>query len=199
MGNQVTKYPIKTIKMKEAGKSTLAGRKLWFDDKFGRLNTEEKGQYLGSFEDEKILVIYNDGSYELTDTEITQRFEPEKIAMIEKFVPEKTISAVYLDNDKQQYNIKRFRIETTTLKTQFLFIKEGAGNRLEAVTTDEEPILMVQTGRGQQVRKAKFKVAKMVEVMGWKAVGAKLTDFSKTIEMQWESKPKDDKAQPELF
>ena len=35
MGNQVTKYPIKTVKFKEAGKSTLAGRKLWFDDKFG--------------------------------------------------------------------------------------------------------------------------------------------------------------------
>ncbi len=199
MGNQVTKYPIKTVKFKEAGKSTLAGRKLWFDDKFGRLNTEEKGRYLGSFEDEKIIVFYTDGSYELTDTESTQRFEPEKIALIEKFVPEKIISAVYLDNDKQQYNIKRFKIETTTLKTQFLFIKEGAGNRLEAVTTDAEPILVVQTGRGQQVRKAKFKVAKMVEVMGWKAVGAKLTDYSKTIEMEWEQKPKDDNTQPELF
>jgi topoisomerase-4 subunit A len=70
---------------------------------------------------------------------------------------------------------------------------------LEAVTTEAEPILMVQTGRGQQIRKAKFKVAKMVEVMGWKAVGAKLTDYSKTIEMEWEAKAKDDNAQPELF
>ncbi|MBV9986532.1 MAG: DNA gyrase/topoisomerase IV subunit A [Chitinophagaceae bacterium] len=199
MGNQVTKYPIKTVKLKEAGRSTLAGRKLWFDDKFGRLNTEEKGQYLGSFEDEKIILFYDDGSYELTDTELTQRFEPEKIVLIEKFDPEKIVSAVYLDNDKLQYNVKRFRIETTTLKTQFSFIKEGAGNRLEAVTTDAEPILAVQTGRGQQVRKAKFKIAKMVEVMGWKAVGAKLTDYGKTIEMEWEQKPKDANAQPELF
>ncbi|MFN3300825.1 MAG: DNA gyrase/topoisomerase IV subunit A [Sediminibacterium sp.] len=199
MGNQVTKYPIKTVKLKEAGKSTLAGRKLWFDDKFGRLNTEEKGQYLGMFEDEKIIVIYNDGSYELTDTEITQRFEPEKIALVEQFNPEKTITAVYLDADKGQYNIKRFKIETTTLKTQFLFIKEGKDNRLEAVTTEQEPILVVQTGRGQQVRKAKFKVAKMVEVMGWKAVGAKLTDFNKSIEMEWEIRPPSDTAQTELF
>jgi len=199
MGNQVTKYPIKTVKLKEAGKSTLAGRKIWFDDKFGRLNTEEKGQYLGMFEDEKIIVIYNDGSYELTDTEITQRFEPEKIALIEQFNPEKTITAVYLDADKGQYNIKRFKIETTTMKTQFVFIKEGKDNRLEAVTTEQEPILVVQTGRGQQVRKAKFKVAKMVEVMGWKAVGAKLTDFNKSIEMEWEVRPPSDTAQTELF
>ncbi|MGL6067682.1 MAG: DNA gyrase/topoisomerase IV subunit A, partial [Sediminibacterium sp.] len=188
MGNQVTKYPIKTVKLKEAGKSTLQGRKLWFDDKFGRLNTEEKGQYLGTFEDEKIIVFYNDGRYELTDTEITQRFEADKIVLIEQFDPEKIISAVYLDADKNQFNIKRFKIETTTLKTQFQFIKEGEGNRLEAVTTDQEPILVVQTGRGQQVRKAKFKVAKMVEVTGWKTVGAKLTDYSKTIEMEWEQK-----------
>lgn len=199
MGNQVTKYPIKAVKLKEAGKSTLAGRKLWFDDKFGRLNTEEKGQYLGSFEDEKLLVIYNDGSYELTDTEMTQRFEPEKIAMIEKFDPAKVITAVYLDNDKRQYNIKRFKIETSTMKTQFLFIKEGEGNRLETVTTDEEPILVVQTGKGAQVRKAKFKVAKMVEIMGWKAVGAKLTDYNKSIEMEWEQRPKDNNPMPELF
>ncbi len=199
MGNQVTKYPIKAVKLKEAGKSTLAGVKLWFDDKFGRLNTEEKGQYLGSFEDEKLLVIYSDGSYELTDTEMTQRFDPEKVTLIEKFDPNKTITAVYLDNDKGQFNIKRFKIETSTLKTQFLFIKEGEGNRLEAVTTDDEPILVVQTGRGAQVRKAKFKVAKMVEVMGWKAVGAKLTDYNKSIEMEWEQRPKDDNPMPELF
>jgi topoisomerase-4 subunit A len=119
--------------------------------------------------------------------------------LIEKFDPEKIVSAVYLDNDKMQYNVKRFRIETTTMKTQFSFIKEGEGNRLEAVTTDAEPILGVQTGRGQQVRKAKFKIAKMVEVMGWKAVGAKLTDYGKTIEMEWEQKAKDGNAQPELL
>jgi topoisomerase-4 subunit A len=199
MGNQVTKYPIKTVKLKEAGKSTLAGRKLWFDDKFGRLNTDEKGQYLGMFEDEKIIVIYHDGSYELTDTEITQRFEPEKIALVEQFNPSKTITAVYLDADKGQYNIKRFKIETTTLKTQFVFIKEGKDNRLEAVTTEQEPILVVQTGKGQQIRKAKFKVANMVEVMGWKAVGAKLTDYNKSIEMEWEVRPPADTAQTELF
>lgn len=145
------------------------------------------------------MVIYDDGSYELTDTEMTQRFDPEKVTLIEKFDPNKIITAVYLDNDKGQFNIKRFKIETSTLKTQFLFIKEGDGNRLEAVTTDDEPILVVQTGRGAQVRKAKFKVAKMVEVMGWKAVGAKLTDFNKSIEMEWEQRPKDDNPMPELF
>ena len=202
IGNQVTKYPVKAVKLKEAGKSTLVGRPLWFDDKFGRLNTEEKGIYLGSFEEEKLLVITKEGNYEVTDTELTQRFDPEKVLFIEKFNPEKIVTAVYLDKEKLQFNIKRFLIETTTLRTSFSFIKEGEGNYVAAVSTMAEPILVVNTGRGSQVRKAKFKVSKMVDIMGWKAVGTKLVDYSKTIEMAWENKvvikdPND--TQPELF
>ena len=199
MGNQVTKYAIKSVKFKEAGKATLSGRKLWFDDKFGRLSAEEKGIYLGSFEpDDRLLVIYSDGNYEITDQEMTQRFDAENILLIEKFNPEKIITAVYLDDEKKQYNVKRFKIETTTLHNKFFFIKEGKGNILEAVTTDVEPILAVQQGRGSQVRKAKFKLEKVVEVMGWKAVGAKLMDYSKSIEMAWEKKEAQS-TQSELF
>jgi topoisomerase IV subunit A len=197
-GNQVTKYPVKTVKFKEAGRSTLAGRKLWFDSKFGRLNREEKGEFLGTFEEEKLLVITDDGSYELTDTELTQRFEPEKILLIEKFDPEKVITAIYLDNEKLQYNIKRFRIETTSLKSKFLFIKEGKGNRLEAVTTDESPVLLLHTGRGPQAKTQKIKINGFVEVMGWKAIGNRLVDYSKTVEMEWEQKAGDE-VQPKLF
>jgi topoisomerase-4 subunit A len=197
-GNQVTKYPIKTVKFKEAGRSTLAGRKLWFDSKFGRLNSEEKGEYLGTFEEDKILVITDDGNYELTDTELTQRFEPERILLIEKFNPEKAITAVYLDNDKQQFNVKRFQIETTSLKTKFLFIKEGKGNRLETVTTDEDPTLLLHTGKGASAKTQKIQIGGFVEVMGWKAIGNKLVDFNKTVEMEWETKA-DEQAQQKLF
>ncbi|MFN9710999.1 MAG: DNA gyrase/topoisomerase IV subunit A, partial [Bacteroidota bacterium] len=101
MGNQVTKYPVKSVKFKEQGKATLSGKKMWFDDKFGRLNTDEKGMLLGTFEPEdRILVIYRDGNYEVTDQELTQRFDPESVLMIEKFDPEKIITAVYMDKDK---------------------------------------------------------------------------------------------------
>jgi len=200
IGNTVTKYPIKSVKFKEAGKSTLDAKKLWFDDKFGRLNTEEKGQYLGKFDaEDRLLVIHNDGNYEITDQELTQRFDVEKVLLIEKYHPEKIITAVYLDNDKLQFNIKRFKIETTTLHSKYFFIKEGKDNRLEMVTTQPEPILVVQTGRGQMVRSAKFKVEKLVEVMGWKAVGAKLTEYSKGVEMEWEKKQDTDNPQGDLF
>ena len=200
IGNQVTKYPVRTIKFKEAGKSTLSAKKLWFDDKFGRLNTEEKGTYLGMFDaEDRILVLYNDGNYEITDQELMQRFESEKILLIEKYYADKVISAVYLDNEKLQYNIKRFKIETTTLNTKFLFIKEGKDNMLEAATTNADPILKVNTGRGQLVSTKKFKVADLVEVMGWKAIGAKLVDYSKSVDMEWEVVKEDLSGQTELF
>jgi topoisomerase-4 subunit A len=158
IGNQVTKYPIKTVKFKEKGKSTLSGKKMWFDDKFGRLNTDEKGMYLGKFEPEdKVLLIYKDGNYEITDQELTQKFDPEAILLIELFKPDSIITAVYYDHDKLQFNVKRFKIETTTLRNKFFFIKEGAKNYLEAVTTDEEPLLAMQSGKGAQVRRAKIK------------------------------------------
>jgi topoisomerase-4 subunit A len=199
MGNQVTKYPVRAVKFKEAGVATLGSIKLWFDDKFGRLNHDGKGIELGDFNaEDRILVINNDGTYEITDQELTQRFNPEEVMLVEKFDPERVITAVYLDNDKMQYNVKRFRIETTTMRTKFMFIKEGKGNMLEAVSTEEEPVLLVETGRGSQVRKAKFKIAKMVDVMGWKAVGAKLLDHQKNIMMQWEVKEVDTQ-QAQLF
>jgi len=202
LGNQVTKYPIRTVKFKEAGKSTLSGRKIWFDAQFGRLNTEGKGDYLGSFEsDERVLVIYSDGNYELTDTELTQRFDADKILEIRKFDPEKVITAIYLDNEKLQFNVKRFKIETTTLKSKFLFIKEGEGNRLEAITLHPEPIAVIKSGRGAQARTQKVKIAGFVEVMGWKAVGSKLFDFAKSVEVEWGHKEeaKEQPPQTELF
>lgn len=199
IGNQVTKYPVRTVKFKEAGVATLGSVKLWFDDKFGRLNLDGKGIDLGDFDaEDRILVIYNDGTYEIVDQELTQRFNPEDVMLVEKFDPERVITAVYLDNDKLQYNVKRFRIETSKLHEKFLFIKEGKGNVLEAVSTEAEPLLIVQSGKGSQVRKAKFKIARMVDVMGWKAVGAKLVDYNKNILMEWEQK-EGEKGQTELF
>ena len=203
MGNQVTKYAIKSVKFKEAGKSTLGGRKLWFDDTFGRLNTEEKGEYLGSFTPEdKLLVFYHDGSYEITNQELTQRFDVENVIEIEKFNPEKTVTAIYLDNDKQQFNIKRFRIETSSLGNKVTIIKEGEGNYLEAVTTHPDPIVLIKAGRGTQARTQKIKIPDFVEVMGYRAVGNKLADFTKSTEFEWAMKVKDkekDTDQPELF
>lgn len=199
VGNQVTKYPIKNVKLKDAGRSTLGGRELWFDDTFGRLNTEGKGIALGSFQpQDQLLVVHQQGYYEISGTELTQRFAAENIIRIEKFDPAKIVTAVYLDKEKLQFNVKRFKIETTTVNSKFFFIREAEGNYVEAVTTDPQPVAIIRSGRGTQARESKVKINDFVEVMGWKAVGNKLTDFSKTTEIEWQG-AEGSKKQAELF
>lgn len=200
VGNQVTKYPIRSVKFKEAGKATLLGRGLWFDDKFGRLNAEAKGAALGNFEaEDRILIFYKDGNYEVTDQEMTQKFDPEQVLWIGKFDPEAIVSLVYVDQEKKQFMLKRFRIETTTLRSKFSCIKEGAGNFLETVTTDPEPQLSIQQGRGAQQRKAKLKITKMAEVTGWRTVGVKMADYTKSTEMEWVRSTPSTQSQSTLF
>ncbi|WP_431216832.1 hypothetical protein ACQ86N_21080 [Puia sp. P3] len=138
---------------------------------------------------------------ELADTELSQRFDADKIIDIRKFDPERVITAIYLDNDKLQFNVKRFKIETTTLKSKFLFIKEGEGNRLEAVTLAPEPIALIKSGRGAQAKTQKIKIATFVEVTGWRTVGTKLFDYSKSVEVEWAHKEEEREKPPqtELF
>lgn len=199
IGNIVTKYPVRSVKLAEKGRSTLGNRQLWFDPAYGRLNEEGNGTPLGDFEgDDRLLVIYQDGTYELVGQELVQRFDADQIKLIERFDPESIITAVYLDGDRLQYNVKRFKIETTTLNTRFLFIKEGPNNKLMEVTTDPEPVLSMKTGKGAQIRAGKIKLYKIVDIMGWKAVGNKLADFAKSDRMEW-SKPQEPGVQAELF
>jgi topoisomerase-4 subunit A len=199
IGNTVTKHKISKVKYAEAGKSTLASIKLWFDDKFGRLNHDVKGIFLGEFNaEDRLLLMYKDGNYEITDQELTQRLNAEEIKLIEKYDPEKVITAVYADMEKKQFYVKRFKIETTTLHNKFLFIKEGEGNYLETVTTSADPLLHFEKGRGSQVRSLNYKIGKNVEVTGWKAVGTRLEDYSKSALMNWVEQ-KDENKQGELF
>jgi topoisomerase-4 subunit A len=198
VGIQVTKHKISKVKFLEAGNATLGSIKLWFDDKFGRLNHDEKGIGLGNFNaEDRILLIYKDGTYEITDQDLKQRFTAEEILLIEKFDPVKIITAVYVDMDKKQFNVKRFKVETSTLHNKFLFIKEGEGNYLETVTTHPDPVLSFEKGRGSQIRRIKYKVGKNVEVTGWKAIGTRLDDYSKSAILQWVEGV--EKKQGELF
>lgn len=177
-GNQVTKYPVRQVKFKEQGRSTLEAPKIWYDEQVGRLNTDGYGRLLGSFNvEDRIVVFYKDGHYELTDFDLTNRYERAQILAIEKWIAEDPVTAVYWDNDKKQFNIKRFRIETQTLKNKFLFIKEGKGNYLYFITTHPNPTLTIMNGKKKaDAQVQELKPAEYMEVTGWKAIGSRLSD-----------------------
>jgi len=201
MGNQVTKYPVKNIKLKLKGTSSLGGKKIWYDDVVGRLNTDEKGMYLGSFgEDDKIITMYNDGSYTLNNTELSNRFDNDKIVLIEKFKPQAILSAIYFDDDKKQFNVKRFKIETLTLNTKFHFIKDGAGNYLEWVTSNQTPIIKLKTGKKKYLPSEQtINLTDFADVTGWKAIGTKLCDKDLLEVSLVNDENEDESKQGELF
>jgi topoisomerase-4 subunit A len=177
-GNILTKYPIKKIVLKSAGVSTLGGVKISYDEAIGRINTELKGKYLGNFKDEdSILTIYRDGSYELTNFELTNRYDAPNLLLIEKFDPEKIVSAVYWDGDSKSYFVKRFKLETTTQGKKFGFIAEAEGSYLEVVSTHPSPEMEIQYAKSKNVTVPQevINLDEFIEVRGWKAVGNKLS------------------------
>lgn len=179
-GNQVTKYPVRNVKFKEHGKSTLSAPEIFYDPQVGRLNVDGYGTSLGKFQpDDKIIVFYQDGQYEMTDFDLANRYETAEIALIERYNPEDIVTAIYFDADKKQYNIKRFQIETQTLKNKFNFIKEGDKNKLLLVTTHQEPT--IEYTAGKKKTEAEIYEASLVDkvnISGWKAIGNKFTDMN---------------------
>jgi topoisomerase IV subunit A len=177
-GNILTKYPIRKITLKQAGVSTLGGVDIWYDITIGRLNRDERGIYLGNFDaKDSILVIYREGSYELTNFDLTNHFEPTEILLLTKFDPAQVITAVYFDNGQKIHYIKRFQIETTTADKKFMFISDAKGSKLLLSSLEKHPrlLLSVQKSPKSPVETDEILAEEAVDVRGWKAMGNKLT------------------------
>lgn len=177
-GNILTKYPVRKFQLKREGISTLGGLDIYYDDSIGRLNTEERGRKLGTFlNDDRLLAIYKNGNYELTSYELTNRFEPEQLMLLEKFNPDKIISAIYYDGGSKSYFIKRFRIETTTVDKSFNFITEAKGSYLAVVSTEKQPQIELEFIKEGSKEKETilYDVDMLIDVKGWRAIGNKLS------------------------
>ena len=177
-GNTLTKYPIRKIEMTAEGESTLGGIELWYDPIVGNLNTDERGNYLGSFEgDDQLIAVYRDGSYELKSYELTNKFEPSQTVLVEKFDAEKPLTAVYYDGNAKYHYVKRFLIETTTADKRFPFITDARSSKLWTASTDKQPqanITFVREGSRKHEQQV-FDLDVLVDIKGWKALGNRLT------------------------
>lgn len=177
LGNTISKYLIKGIKLKAKGASTLGGRKIWYDEILGRLNVDERGVYLGEFDThDQILVVYKDGNYELTDFELSNHYESDQIILISKFKAKRAVTLIYLNEKEKQYYIKRFMIETLTRDKKFPLIPEGVKNKVELATDQTVPVAVVEksTGKGKGTNIAEtVNLAEVIDIKGWKAIGNK--------------------------
>jgi len=186
MGNIITKYPVKKIILKTKGVSTLAGRKIWYDDILKRLNADGRGKYLGEFDgDDKILTVLSNGIYELTSFDLNNHFD-DKMLIIEKYDPEKVFTAVHLDGKSKNYLVKRFVFENQSLGKQTSIISDETGSKLILISGAAKPIVGVEQlkGKEQAPETIEVNLSEIIDVKGMKAMGNRLSQHQvKKVEL----------------
>ena len=167
-GNVLTKYEVKAITLKQKGRSTLGGRKVWFDPDILRLNYDGQGIYLGEFvEEDRILVITKNGDYYLTTFELTAHFD-QNILRIEKFDSDKVWSLAMWNADLGYYYGKRFQLDAQ-LKSQNM-LGENSDSKIALLSDREEAIFRItfvdETKPEMEVLMAEFIEAKSPKAKG---------------------------------
>ncbi|MCB0641396.1 MAG: DNA gyrase/topoisomerase IV subunit A, partial [Phaeodactylibacter sp.] len=176
-GNIVTRYGVRKITQQEVGSSTLGALKIWMDEVSGRLNTDGRGKYLGEFDTgDTILALYQDGTYEVRDYELTNRFEVNELIDIRKLDEQLVISAVYYDGQKSWTVVKRFRIETNTLDQRFQFISDHPKSKLLFASLKAKPKISYSLRIKGKKMEGDVDLADFIDVKGWKSLGNKLSE-----------------------
>jgi topoisomerase-4 subunit A len=173
-GNTVTKYNVRKVELKEKGVSTLKPRKIWFDTTIRRLNLEGRGELLGAFKGEdKLLIASTHGTIRVITPELSLHFD-DTVSHIEKWIPEKPITAIHFDSEKERYFLKRFCVESEDKEDSY--IKEGG----EHIYTSFEgrPVLNIEfeKPRGKDpLENLIVNAEEFISVKGYKALGNQLS------------------------
>ena len=171
-GNRLTKYNVKKIELKEKGISTLKPRKIWFDDTVQRLNVDERGDLLGEFTaKDRLLIISQKGVLKTIAPELSTHFDDDMI-VLEKWIPNKPISAIYYDGEKERTYIKRFMIDNPNKEE--IFISEHPKSQLELVSTDYRPMSEIVFSK-RSLENMEVNLEEFISIKGIKSLGNQLT------------------------
>ena len=200
-GNLVTKYAVKKVDLKEEGVSTLAPRKIWFDEAVRRLNADGRGTLLGSFKgDDKILTINQNGEAKLVSFDLSNRFDDEYL-ILEKWNPEQAVSCIYFDGEKGIYFIKRFLLENTT-NVQTFMPSEHPKSFIEFVGTSDNctaEIVFAKDKTGKEKENEIINIDEFITIKGIKAMGNQFAkDKVKTINITIPEPVEEIEEEPEL-
>ncbi len=183
-GNIISRHAVRKVQKKEDGVSTLGALKIWFDDTVKRLNTEERGIFLGAFKgDDKIFTLNQSGTYKLYNYDLSTHFDDDMI-LIEKYDERKIITAIYFEGESGFPYIKRFQPEGNGKAVNFL--TEHPNSKLTEHSMDYLPMLKIifdSKKNGKDVDEEEINVSEFIDVKGEKAKGKRLSKlFIKKLE-----------------
>jgi len=197
-GNLVTKYSIKKVDLKEEGVSTLAPRKIWFDDTVRRLNADGRGTLLGNFKgDDKILTVNTNGEAKLISFDLGNRFDDQYL-ILEKWKPAQPVTCIYYDGEKDIYFIKRFLFENTS-NIQTFMPSEHPKSFIEnvIVANGVTAEIIFAKDKGKERDPETVNVDEFIAVKGIKAIGNQFTKFKvKAINI---TIPEPEEEEPEVY
>ncbi len=166
IGNLVTKYAVKNVKMLKKGSSTLGDMELFFDQLSGVVSIADKGESLGEFgKFDKLLAIKENGTAKIYETSETI-LVGQQIAYIARYESSKIYTLLYFDGAGSQYCVKRFNLENAPQTTEFSLLTDSPESSMILFYDDELPIA--------QIDGKEYNLAELGEVRGYKAIGSKL-------------------------
>ncbi len=193
-GNILTKYPIKKISQLEVGKSSLGAINVWMDEVSGRLNTDERGQYLGGFDTgNAIVAIYKDGSYEINELDLNKKYDIPNLMHISMYKQGDSINVIHYEGDKGWTMVKRFEVETNSFNQKFSFISDSTGSKLIFANVGNSAKVKYAYRDGKSNASDSIDLIEFIDVKGWKAMGNKLGEFKVSkVELIQEEKEKEE-------
>ncbi len=177
-GNIVTKYPVREVKQKTVGKSTLGAKKIWFDDITGKLNDTERGRLIGEFDTgDNILILYKDGSLEICEVDLVKHFELNDILHLGKIEPHTVVTSVHFDGNKGWTMVKRFKVEGIKINDRLSYLTDHKKSQMLFVSVKPKPCINYAIKIGsKKMDGGEVSLAEFIDIKGWKALGNKLSD-----------------------
>jgi len=176
-GNILSRYAVQKITLKDKGVATMGGSKIWFDADIQRLNTDDRGIYLGEFlAGESLLAVNRNGSFYTTNFDLSNRYQQE-IRLIEKLNTDKVFTAVYYDGGSGYFYLKRFRFEISENLPQS-FISDAEGSYLTDISEDAFPRIRI-TFAGKHAKRPVeiIDTVDFINDKSFRAKGKRITTF----------------------
>ena len=169
---------------------------MWFDRDVLRLNYDGRGEFLGEFQgDDLVLVVLDNGEYYTTSYDASNHY-PDNILIIEKFRSKHVWTAILNDADQGYPYLKRFAFEPSLKRQRYL--GENESSTLIALSDKPGAMFKVTFGAPDDFREPMVVDAEeFIAVKSFKAKGKRLTMFAVASVEELEPKAVAEPEEPE--